>query len=152
MKSRKQKPKAAPQPHEVIIDVAEEDYQAGRAKGLPEEMVLTPGRHRFVRGINPLVRAGFLPATPPSQLRLSILIDEDVLEHFKRRAAAPNALPYLTQINRALRSVMMRDRGLAVELEDEPHALINDPDFIRAVAAAVRAQAAQDKAPHEQAA
>jgi uncharacterized protein (DUF4415 family) len=31
------------------------------------------------------------------------MLDEDIIEHFKRLAARPNATPYQTQINQALR-------------------------------------------------
>lgn len=128
-----------------MIDVSERDYKTGRAKGIPAEMLLEPGRHRFVRGINPLIRAGLLPATAPKKVRITILLDEDVLAHFKQRAARPNALPYQTQINRELRAAMMQDRGVTVETEDDRQALVNDPDFIRAVAERVGAQGAKAK-------
>lgn len=130
---------------EVIIDVTEEDHQRSRAKGIREESLLKPGRHRFVRGANPLVRAGLLPATPPKKVRISILLDEDVLEHFKQRAAAPNALPYQTQINNELRAVMMSDRSVTIEVEDESAPLHTNPAFIKAVARSVKEQLAQEQ-------
>lgn len=130
---------------EVVIDVTERDYQRGRAKGISEEALLKPGRHKFVRGANPLVRAGLLPATPPKKIRISILLDEDILEHFKQRAATPNALPYQTQINNELRAVMMEDRGITVEVEDDGAGLHTNPAFIKAVAKSVKQQLAQDQ-------
>lgn len=130
---------------EVIIDVTEEDYQQSRAKGIREEALLKPGRHRFVRGANPLVRAGLLPTTIPKKVRISILLDEDILEHFKQRAAAPNALPYQTQINHTLRAAMMDDRGVTIKVEDESAALHTNPAFIKAVAKSVKEQLAQEQ-------
>lgn len=103
---------------EVIIDVTEKDFRRSKAKGISEEALLKPGRHKFARRASPLVRAGLLPATPPKKTRISILLDEDLIEHFKKRAAAPNALPYQTQINNTLRAAMMADRDVAVEVED----------------------------------
>ena len=130
---------------EVIIDVTEEDYQRMQAKGIHEDALLKPGRHRFVRGLNPLIRAGLLPATPPKKVRVPILLDEDIIEHFKQRAAAPNALPFQTQINNELRNVVLEDRGVTVEVEDESAALLNNPAFIQAVARSVKEQLAQER-------
>ncbi len=131
--------------NEVIIDVTEEDYQQGLAKGIREEALLKPGRHKFVRGLNPLIRAGLVPATPPKKVRISILLDEDILQHFKKRAAAPNTLPYQTQINNELRAVMMDDLGVTVEVESDPESLLADPAFVKAVARIVKAQLAQEQ-------
>jgi len=36
---------------EVYIDVTEEQYRAMQAKGIDEEALLEPGRHKFVRGL-----------------------------------------------------------------------------------------------------
>lgn len=137
--------KNAQKTKEVIIDVTEEDYQQGLAKGIREEALLKPGRHRFVRGANPLIRAGLLPATAPKKVRISILIDEDILRHFKQRAATPNALPYQTQINNTLRAAMMDDLGVTVEIENDPESLLTDPAFVEAVARIVKEQLAQEQ-------
>jgi uncharacterized protein (DUF4415 family) len=130
---------------EVVIDVTEEDYRRSRAKGIREEALLKPGRHKFARGDNPLVRAGLLPASPPKKTRISILLDEDIIEHFKKRASAPNALPYQTQIKNTLRAAMMADRGVIAEVEDEGAALHTNPTFIKAVARSVKQQLAQER-------
>jgi len=130
---------------EITIDVTEEDYHRSKAKGIKEEALLKPGRHKFMRGANPLVRAGLLPATMPKKMRISILLDEDVLEHFKQRAAAPNALPYQTQINHTLRAAMMADRGVIADVENDGAGLRNDPAFIKAVARSVKEQLAHEQ-------
>jgi uncharacterized protein (DUF4415 family) len=41
-----------------------------------------------------------------TKIRITILLDQDVLQYFKARAAQPGAEPYQTQINRALRDSM----------------------------------------------
>jgi len=131
---------------EVIIDVTEEDYRRMQAKGIHEDALLKPGRHRFVRGLNPLIRAGLLPATSPKKARVSILLDEDIIEHFKQRAASPNALPFQTQINNTLRAAVVDDLGgVTVEVEDESAALLNNQTFIQAVACSVKEQLAQER-------
>ena len=86
-----------------------------------------------VHSYGPLV-----PAIAPKKVRISILLDEDILEHFKQRAAQRNALPYQTQINRVLRSAMLRERGVRVEVDNGQQALLEDTAFIRAVAKRVQ--------------
>ncbi len=43
---------------------------------------------------------------PVKKIRINIMLDEDIVEHFKRRAARPHAPPYQTQINQVLRKVI----------------------------------------------
>ena len=43
---------------------------------------------------------------PVKKIRINIMLDEDIVGHFKRRAARPHAAPYQTQINQALRQVI----------------------------------------------
>ena len=43
---------------------------------------------------------------PVKRIRINITLDEDIVAHFKRRAARPHAPPYQTQINQALRKVI----------------------------------------------
>jgi uncharacterized protein (DUF4415 family) len=62
------------------------------------------------------------------KVRVTMYVDGDVLEYFKRRAAAPHAAPYQTQINNELRAIMGRDEG------DPFSSLVNDERFISAVA------------------
>ena len=59
-------------------------------------------------------RASFqqLPSEPErarhTKVRITILLDQDVLAFFKARAAEPGAEPYQTQINRVLREHVSR--------------------------------------------
>ena len=62
------------------------------------------------------------------KIRVTMYLDGDVLEYFKRRAAPPHAAPYQTQINNELRAIMERDQG------DPFSSLVNDERFINAVA------------------
>jgi uncharacterized protein (DUF4415 family) len=132
---------------EIIINVTTEDYRKSLAKGIKPEALLKPGRHKFARGENPLVRAGLLPSVAPKKVRISILLDEDILNHFKRRADLPNTLPYQTQINNTLRAVMMDDLGVAAEVEDARVAILSDEAFIQAVARNVKEQFAREQKP-----
>jgi len=67
-----------------------------------------------------------------TKVKVTIYLDLDVLNYFRRRAAQPNAAPYQTQINNELRAVMEKGAG-------HPYsALVNDQEFIAAVAERVR--------------
>lgn len=79
---------------------------------------------------------GFDPETAGTKVQISIKLDQEVLEFFKRRAAAPNAAPYQTQINNELRAVMEREsQDSALSFAS----LVEDPAFIRAVAQKIAA-------------
>jgi uncharacterized protein (DUF4415 family) len=49
------------------------------------------------------------------KVRVNIYLDKDIVEHFKKQAAAPRADAYQTQINRALRAVI---EGLTADQPD----------------------------------
>lgn len=69
-----------------------------------------------------------------AKVRVTICLDADVLAYFKGRAKLPNSAPYQTQINHELRAVLER--------EVSPYApLLNDDQFIAAIAARVAQQA-----------
>ncbi len=62
------------------------------------------------------------------KVRITMMLDYDVLEFFKQRAAAPGAEPYQTQINRALREYMA---GLGTS---RSKTLLDDEGFISTLA------------------
>jgi len=74
-----------------------------------------------------------------TKVRISILIDLDVLNFFKERASKTGALAYQTQINRVLRAQM--------EAKESAHAatLAQDDRFIRAVAKRVKQLSAKQR-------
>ncbi len=74
-----------------------------------------------------LAKAGQTHASN-TKVRISILIDLDVLNFFKERAAQPGSLPYQTQMNMTLRAEM---EGAGARNAD---ALARDDRFIQAVA------------------
>ena len=49
----------------------------------------------------------------PMKVRITITLDQDLVEHFKAEAAKPGALPYQTQINQTLRKVLTWRRAAA---------------------------------------
>lgn len=147
--------KAKKKADEVYLDVTEEQYQKMRAKGIDEEALLKPGRHKFVRGLFKQMHPDYSPQK--AKVRISIHLDADVLAHFRARAAQPHAAPYQTQINNELRTIMEREvaaraankasaksAAKATRSPADYSALLDDPKFIAAVAERVR-QAPQSR-------
>ena len=64
------------------------------------------------------------------KVKITINLDADVLEYFKRRAAPPHAAPYQTQINNELRRVMEADDA---ELSQTARELLENDNFIVAL-------------------
>jgi uncharacterized protein (DUF4415 family) len=126
------KPKA--QLEEGYFEVTEAEYQASLAKGLDEESLLKPGRHKFIRGGFKKMHPDYDPKT--AKVKISMYLDQDILSFFRARAAEPHVAPYQTQINQALREFMERSTSVA-----EPSVaaigrstLLEDEEFIGAVA------------------
>ncbi len=63
------------------------------------------------------------------KVRVTMYLDADIVEHFKARAARPDAAAYQTQINSALRSFLQRGPE-----QTGYERLIKDERFISAVA------------------
>ena len=64
------------------------------------------------------------------KVKISLYLDGDILEYFKKRAAPPHAAPYQTQINHELRRVMENDSKGNAGLENE---ILNNETFLRAL-------------------
>ncbi len=118
---------------ERILEVTQEEYDEAMAKGWTDDDISKPGKHIFrrrTRKINPR----------EAKIKMTMFIDFDVLQHFKKRAENPNSAPYQTQINQELRAAMERD--LANE-EENLDALIEkltaNPNFINAVSERLKA-------------
>lgn len=126
---------------EIIVEVTEEEYQADLDNGLHEDEVLKPGTHTFKRG-GFLARHNMSEQTSSlAKVRISINLDEDVLNYFKQRAAQPNAAAYQTQINNTLREVMEKEQSSNTSLvAKQAEALLADPRFIDAIAERVHAR------------
>jgi uncharacterized protein (DUF4415 family) len=78
------------------------------------------------RGLPPALKA---KDASRAKVRVTIALDSDVVEHFKQAAARRGALPYQTQINRALREVIEQS-----STEHLKSALLKDKSFIRSLA------------------
>ena len=72
----------------------------------------------------------------PAKVRITIALDQDLVEHFKREAAQPGALPYQTQINQTLRNALARQATGSAEAVKT--ALLEDGGFLEDLAVKVR--------------
>ena len=120
-------------PEERILEVTQEQYDEAMAKGWTEDDILPPGKHIFrrrTRKIDPR----------EAKIKMTMFIDGDVLQHFKKRAENPNAAPYQTQINQELRAAMERDLAQDEEnLDAVVERLATNPNFINAVSDRLKA-------------
>lgn len=97
----------------------------------------------FKSGVYQGRRGGFLERQPEAlsekvetKIGIYVKLDRDILQFFKKQANKPNAAPYQTQINKALRAFIERKdkrRGFSELLDNET--------FIAAVADRVRRKA-----------
>ncbi len=83
--------------------VTEEEYRTELAEGLTEDEVMKPGTYKVRRS----PWAEKLKNT--NKVKVSIYLDEVVVEYFRQRAESPDAAPYQTQINNELRKIMETD-------------------------------------------
>lgn len=75
------------------------------------------------------------------KVQITIKIDADILDYFKKRAAQPNAAPYQTQINNELRAVMNDENKAKVKskkVKVDTKQLLSNKKFIKALADEVR--------------
>jgi uncharacterized protein (DUF4415 family) len=113
---------------EFEVEISKADYEEMIAEGADPEYALKPGRHVFRRG-------AFLERHPEMKIkkvRVNIHLDADVIDYFKDLAAKPNAAPYQTQINNALRGIMQGKTALSAS------DLLQDKEFIKRVAEEVK--------------
>jgi len=96
-------------------------------------------RKEYELGKLKVKRRGPLPALRddagrPMKVRITITLDQDLVEHFKAEAAKPGALPYQTQINQTLRKALTGEELRSEQTEAIKEALLKDPDFLRKMA------------------
>ncbi len=90
-------------------------------------------------------RRGVLPGLDPAgerpaKVRITIALDQDLIDHFKTEAAKPGGLPYQTQINQTLRRALdLEEPSRAVDVKAVKTVLLEDAEFLRSLAKKVRA-------------
>ena len=113
---------------EEHFEITEEDYRRDLAQGADPEHAPLPGKYVGRRGT-------FLekhPEAKPKKVKIDIYLDSDIVNYFRHLASKPDAAPYQTQINSALRRVMEADT------EAQKSELLRDEEFIKQVAAEVK--------------
>ena len=121
----------------------DDQHRRDRQAGVPEEFLYRPDRSV------PVPKDRRHDAKPgETDLRnvkvgIHIKLDADIIEFFKTRASEPNAAPYQTQINTALREfVDSRGTRTAARLVDAVAArLLHEPAFIESVRGKTRRRA-----------
>ena len=113
--------------------MTQKDYDQDIRAGVKPDETFKPGTYRGRRG-------GFLERHPEAlsekmetKIGIYIKLDRDILRFFKDQANRPNAAPYQTQINSALRAF--------IEKKNSGHdfsELLNNETFIAAVAERIR--------------
>ena len=108
----------------LTFTVTEEDYQAEIAQGLTDDEVMKPGTYKVRRSrwAEKLKKA--------KRVKVSIYLEDEILQYFRARAEQPNAAPYQTQINNELRRIMENDSREIRSIEDD---ILNNEEFLRAL-------------------
>ena len=118
---------------ELILEVTQKEYDEAMAKGWTDDDIQKPGKHKYRRTTRVAKPEDILSSN--IKIQVTLRVDLDVLEHFKKRAAPSNAAPYQTQINAELRKIMEQDLSdEAMEINKNIETLTTNKEFIRAVA------------------
>ena len=118
---------------DLILEVTQEEYDEAMKIGWTTEDIQKPGKHRFRRTTRVAKPEDIVPSN--IKVQITLRVDLDVLEHFKKRASQPHSAPYQTQINTELRRMMEKDiADENVEVAQSLEKLASNKDFIRAVA------------------
>jgi uncharacterized protein (DUF4415 family) len=107
---------------DVVIKVAENDFENQVNNGVPKKETLSPGKHHAKRG-------GFFKRHPnltdkDCKIKVTMYLDADILTHFKQRAESEHSAPYQTQINAELRKIMESEQS--TELIETAKTIVND--------------------------
>ena len=106
----------------MVFIQTEEEYRKGLAKGWTDEDMLRPGTYKVRR--SPWAEK----LKNSKKIKVSIYLDDDVVEHFRDRAERPNAAPYQTQINNELRKVMENGPRDAKNIDKD---ILNNKKFLK---------------------
>ena len=110
--------------NETVYVQTEEEYKKGLEKGWTDEDMLKPGTYKVRRS----PWAEKLKNT--NKVKVSMYLDEVVVEYFRQRAESPDSAPYQTQINNELRRIMENDSREVQSIEND---ILNNEEFLRAL-------------------
>ena len=115
-----------PKDKELTFVQTEEEYQKGLEKGWTDDDMLRPGTYKARRS------PWAAKSKNSKRIKVSIYLEDEILQYFRLRAEQPNAAPYQTQINNELRRVMENDAREVQSIEND---ILNDEEFLRALKA-----------------
>jgi len=126
-------------PEEGYVTVTEEEYQEQCARGLSDEEVLKPGRHKFIRGGFRKRHPNFDPAKAEVRYTVTLSLPPAVYDYFKQRAQQNDASSCAEVMEKILIDLMENESsGGPPAASAQQKALLENPQFIRAVADRVR--------------
>ena len=109
---------------EFVYEMTQKEYDEGVAKGWNADDMLSVGKHTFrhSRWAEKIKNS--------KKIKVSIYLDDDVVNYFRSRAEQPNAAPYQTQINNELRKIMENGSAETSKVERD---ILNDKNFLKAL-------------------
>lgn len=107
------------------VEYTERDINEMREKGVSEEYLPSVGKHTFRR-------SRFITKRSEQKIKVTIMLDADVLDFYKEQAAKPGNLPYQTQINQELRKTM--ERAKQPQSEVVTMEMLENPTFLSELA------------------
>ena len=109
----------SPSNKERVLEVTPEQYEADIQRGLTDDETLRPGKYLVQRGRFFDNHPELKPVQRTPKARVTMFLDQDIVDSFKRAAEAEHALPYQTQINLALRQ-HLQEQSLSLSVSDLP--------------------------------
>ena len=106
-------------------EYTEQDIDEMREKGVSEEYLPSVSKHTFRR-------SRFITKRSEQKIKVTIMLDADVLDFYKEQAAKPGNLPYQTQINRELRKTM--EKAKQPQSEVVTMEMLENPAFLSELA------------------
>lgn len=102
-----------------VVEITQKHYEADLQRGLTEDETLRPGKYLVRRGRFFDNHPELKSPQRATKARVTMLLDQDIVDSFKRAAEAENALPYQTQINLVLRKYL-QEQSLSLAVSDQP--------------------------------
>lgn len=114
------------------FEYAEADTNEMRQQGVEEEYLPSVGKHTFQR-------SRFIVPRKEQKLKVTILLDADLIDFYKEQAAKLGNLPYQTQINQELRKAMENAKKPASEVVTIE--MLENPQFLANLASKLKSAA-----------
>ncbi len=126
------KPETNSTSKELEAEYTEADIQEMRDQGVSEKDLPSVGKHTFRR-------SRFIAKRTEQKIKITIMLDADVLDFYKSQADEAGNLPYQTQINRELRKAMEKSQNhksqvITMEMLENPQFISELADKLKKVA------------------